>query len=59
MMGAGGSQPLTETALGQVARVLADNLSGGTRNTWTPELAASLSSSSPSAVLRGPARHNQ
>jgi hypothetical protein len=39
MVGATGAQPLTETALRHVARVLAGNPSGGARNTWTPELA--------------------
>jgi hypothetical protein len=38
MMGADSAQPLTETALGHVARVFADNPSGGARNKWTPEL---------------------
>jgi hypothetical protein len=42
MMGAGGAQPLSETALGQVARVIAGNPSGGARNRWTPELALEL-----------------
>jgi hypothetical protein len=42
MVGAGGAQPLTETALGHMARVLAHNPSGGARNKWLAELALEL-----------------
>jgi hypothetical protein len=42
MMGAGGGEPLTETALGHVARVLAHDPSGGARSKWPAELALEL-----------------